>query len=380
VIFYPQCETEVAVIHIVHVETGRHLYGGARQVLLLMCGLEARGHRGTLVCPAGSDIESAARALGLTVNGMTMRGAVDVGFAWRLARLLRHLRPDLVHVHSRRGADTFGGLAARLAGLPAVLSRRVDSADPRGLSLLPQGLGRLKYAQYRRVIAISSCIRAQLAALGVSASRLRLVRSAVPAAVTAERVSRESFVGRFGLPVEVFPIAVVAQLIPRKGHRFFLEAVAALCDTHPEIRAVLFGIGPLQAELAARVTALGLDEYVHFAGFEPNLARWIGHFDLLVHPAEREGLGVGVLEAQAAGVPVVGFRAGGLTEAIADGETGLLVTPGDIPSLTAAIRRLIEDEEERRRFAVAGPERMRREFGVETMVEGNLAVYGEIVD
>jgi glycosyltransferase involved in cell wall biosynthesis len=357
----------------VHVETGRHLYGGARQVLLLMCGLEARGHHGTLVCPDGSDIESAARELGLTVNGMTMRGDVDVGFAWRLARLLRRLRPDLVHVHSRRGADTFGGLAARLAGSPAVLSRRVDSADPRGL-------GRLKYAQYGRVIAISSCIRDQLASRGVPASKLRLVRSAVPAVADADGVTRETFVSRFGLPAGGFSIAVVAQLIPRKGHRFFLEAVAVLRDTHPGIRAVLFGIGPLQAELAAQVTALGLDEHVHFAGFEPNLARWIGHFDLLVHPAEREGLGIGVLEAQAAGVPVVGFRAGGLAEAVADGETGLLVTPGNVAALTAAMRSMIEDDQQRRRFAVAGPGRIRRDFGVEAMVEGNLAVYGEIID
>ena len=356
-----------------HVETGRHLFGGARQVLLLMCGLKARGHRGTLVCPAGSEIESAARELGLTVNGVAMHGDVDVGFAWRLARLLRRLRPELVHVHSRRGADTFGGLAARLAGIPAVLSRRVDSADPRGL-------GRLKYTQYRRVIAISACIREQLAARGVPASKLRLVRSAVPEVAGVDPLSCEIFVNRFALPADVFSLAVVAQLIPRKGHRFFLAAVAALRDQHPEIRAVLFGIGPLQAELAAQVAALGLDEHVQFAGFEPDLERWIGHFDLLVHPAEREGLGIGVLEAQAAGVPVVGFRAGGLTEAVADGETGLLVAPGDIAALTAAMRSMIEDDQQRRRFAAAGPDRVRREFGVEAMVDGNLAVYGEIVD
>jgi glycosyltransferase involved in cell wall biosynthesis len=364
----------------VHVETGRHLYGGPRQVLLLMRGLEARGHCGTLVCAAGSEIESAARELGLTVNSVAMSGDVDAGFAWRLARLLRRLRPDLVHVHSRRGADTFGGLAARLSGIPAVLSRRVDSADPRGLSLLPQGLGRLKYAQYRCVIAISSCIHDQLAVLGVPASKRRLVRSAVPVVADAECVSRESFVSRFRLPADAFSMAIVAQLIPRKGHRFFLEAVAALRDAHPEIRSVLFGMGSLQAELAAQVAALGLDEHVHFAGFEPHLGRWIGHFDLLVHPAEREGLGVGVLEAQAAGVPVVGFRAGGLIEAVADGETGLLVTPGNVAALTAAMRSMIEDDQQRRRFAVAGPGRIRRDFGVEAMVEGNLAVYGEIID
>lgn len=97
---------------------------------------------------------------------------------------------------------------------------------------------------------------------------------------------------------------------------------------------------------------------------------------LVVHPALREWLVIGVLEAQAAGVPVVGFRAGGLVEAVADGRTGLLVAPGDIPALAAAIGRLIDDEGLRARLATAGPAWVCREFGVEAMVDGNLAVYG----
>jgi len=354
-----------------HLETGRHLYGGARQVLLLIRGLITRGHRCTLVCPGDSDIATAARQLGFTVRGMTVGGDFDVAFAWQLARLLPEIRPALIHVHSRRGADTLGGIAARLTGVPAVLSRRVDSVD------LP-GLGRLKYAQYRRVIAISSYIRDQLAALGVPIAKLRLVRSAVAAPTESARAPWQAFVDEFGLPADVFPIAVVAQLIPRKGHRFFLEAVAQLRDAHPEIRAILFGAGPLQAELTAQVTALGLDKTVQFAGYHHELDRFIGHFKLLVHPAEREGLGVGVLEAQAAGVPVVGFRAGGLVEAVADGKTGLLVSPGDGSALTAAIRRLIEDDGQRTRFAAAGPAWICNDFGVDAMVDGNLAVYREL--
>jgi glycosyltransferase involved in cell wall biosynthesis len=361
-----------AVIHIVHVETGRHLYGGARQVLMLMHGLIARGHRCTLVCPDDSEISTAARTTGVAVQGVAMGGDLDINFTWRLARLLRQLQPDIVHVHSRRGADTFGGVAACLGRVPAVLSRRIDRDDL-------AGLGRLKYAPYQRIIAISSCIRDQLAALGVPAAKLRLVRSAVAPVIDIERASGREFSDEFGLSAEAFPIAVVAQLIVRKGHRFFLEAVAQLRDTHPEIRAILFGIGPLQAELAARVTELGLSEQVQFAGYRHDLARFIGRFELLVHPAEREGLGVGVLEAQAAGVPVIGFRAGGLAEAIADGETGLLVSPGNVPALTAAMRQLIEDDSLRRQFAAAGPARIHNDYRVEVMVDGNLAVYGELI-
>ncbi len=350
-------------------EAGRHLYGGARQVLTLMHGLQARSIRNTLVCPSDSAIAEPARQQGVTVQDMAMGGDFDVSFAWRLAGMLRRIRPDLVHVHSRRGADTFGGIAARMAGVPAVLSRRVDSLD------LP-GMGQVKYAPYRRIIAISSCIHEQLAALGVPETKLRLVRSAVAAA--CERAGEAAFDEEFSLPAEAFSIAVVAQLIPRKGHRYVLEAIAALRDAHPEIRVILFGRGPLHAKLARQVTALGLDEQVRLVGFCADLTRYIGHFKLLVHPAEREGLGISVLEAQAAGVPVVGFSAGGLLEAVADGETGLLVPPGDVPALTAAIRRLVEDEAQRVRLSAAGPAFVASRFGVDAMVEGNLAVYGEL--
>ncbi len=224
-------------------------------------------------------------------------------------------------------------------------------------------------------MAISACIRDQLAALGVPDAKLRLVRSAVVAPAVGNRASHQAFVNEFGLPPDAFPIAVIAQLIPRKGQRLFLAAMARLRDAHPQIRAILFGTGPLRTELAAQVTTLGLDRQVQFAGHRPDLDRFLGHFRLVVHPALREGLGISVLEAQAAGVPVVGFRAGGLVEAVADGRTGLLVTPGDIPALTAAIGRLIGDEEQRARFATAGPAWVCKEFGVDAMVDGNLAVY-----
>lgn len=363
----------VFVIHIVHVETGRHLYGGARQVLLLMRGLAARGHRSTLVCAGDSDIAISARRAGIDVRSIATRGDLDVGLTWRLARMLRAIGPDVVHVHSRRGADTFGGLAARLASVPAVLSRRVDSADP-------PLIGQLKYVAYRRIVAISSCIRDQLAAFGVPDSKLRLVRSAVDAAVYGDAASGQAFANEFEMPPGAFSIAVIAQLIARKGHRFFFEALARLCPAHPEIRAVLFGVGPLQPELVGLVASHKLESNVSFVGYHHDLDRFIGHFDLVVHAAEREGLGVGVLEAQAAGVPVVAFRAGGLVEAVAEGETGLLAPVGDVAALADAIRRLVEDDELRRRLAGAGPAYIATRFGADPMVDGNLAVYRELLD
>ena len=360
-------------IHIVHVETGRHVYGGPRQVLLLMHGLNDRGLRNTLVCPARSDVETAARQQGLTVLGIPVGGDLDVGLYLRLVRALRDTHPDLVHVHSRRGADLFGGLAALRAGLPAVLTRRVDSRD------WPL-VGRFKYASYRRVIAISARIRRQLLDSGLPAERLHLVQSAVPAPPPeGPALEAAEFRAEFDFPDNVFPVAVVAQLIARKGHRYLLEALAQLKTRFPQIRVVLFGVGRLDRALEQQSRDLGVDDMVRFVGYYPEVNRIIGRFSLLVHPARREGLGVSVLEAQAARVPVVGFRAGGLSEAVADGQTGLLVPPGDVGALAAAIAALIEDPQRRHELAAAGPAHVDAHFGLDAMVDGNLSVYKDLL-
>jgi hypothetical protein len=109
-------------MHVVHLETGRHLSGGARQVLLRARGLKARGVETTLACTAGGAMAAEAARQGLAVRALPMHGDVDIAFIGRFARQLREIRPDLVHVHSRRGADWLGGIAARRAGVPAVLS------------------------------------------------------------------------------------------------------------------------------------------------------------------------------------------------------------------------------------------------------------------
>jgi glycosyltransferase involved in cell wall biosynthesis len=185
-----------------------------------------------------------------------------------------------------------------------------------------------------------------------------------------------AFCGEFDVPENAVLIGVVAQLIERKGHRVLFDALRALPD-RSRLRVVCFGQGPLRQTLEREAADLG--ETVRFAGFRTDLARWIGALDLLVHPALMEGLGVSLLQASAAGVPIIASRAGGMPEAVADEETGLLVPPGDAPALRDALRRLIDDASLRRRLGDQGRARIEREFSVETMVRGNLAVYRELV-
>lgn len=361
-----------APMHIVHLETGRHLYGGARQALILVDGLRRRGVAGTLACTAGSALAGEARRRGLPVRELRMAGDLDLGFVGRFGGLLDELRPDLLHVHSRRGADWLGGLAAARTGLPALLTRRVDRAEG--------WPARLKYRPYRRVVAISTTIRRQLEALGLHPPRLALIRSAVEPALQEPAWSRARLAREFGLDPRCLLVGCVAQLIPRKGHAQLLEAWQAVAAGCPQARLLLFGQGPLQARLQRQLQGLGLTGSVVLAGFRSDLSAFLGRLDVLVHAALEEGLGLAVLEAGAAGVPVVAFRAGGVGEIVVDGETGLLVPAGDTGALAAALRSLLEDEAQRRALGVAAWEHVAREHRVADMVEAYLTLYRDLVE
>ncbi|MBK5970235.1 Putative glycosyltransferase EpsD [Thiorhodovibrio litoralis] len=379
-------------LKVLHVEGGARLYGGALQVLYLLQGLAVRGIDNVLVCRPECALATQAEPFA-EVACMPMHGDTDLLLIPRLHRLIARTRPDILHLHSRIGADVMGGIAGRLAGVPVVHTRRVDNSEPRALAAF-------KYRLHDRVIAISAGIAEVLRSARVPDSKLRLVRSAVDAQPYAHPCDRDNFAAQLGLrPVDpVIPedhpvgftassrdasidplIGVVAQLIPRKGHAVLLDALPRLLERWPGLQVIVFGRGREEPALRNQIAGLGLEPHVHLAGFRDDLDRLLPCLDLLVHPALMEGLGVSLLQAAAAGVPVVASRVGGIPEAVRDGETGLLVPPGDVAALAAAIARLLGDAELRARFGTAGRARMRAEFSLDAMVEGNLAVYRELL-
>jgi glycosyltransferase involved in cell wall biosynthesis len=249
---------------IVHVETGRHFYGGAQQVLWLLEGLAARGVDNLLVCPPGSGIDKAARDAGIPVRNLGCTGDLDLRFAWQLGQLARGERPDIVHCHSRRGADFLGGQAIALTGIPAVLSRRVDHTESGWLA-------RSRYRPFRKVIAISEHIATVLVDGGIDPEKLAIIRSAVD----LDRINASPDCGAFRNEFEIddgdFVIAVIAQFIPRKGHRYLFDVIPNLRDIHPNVRVILFGSGPGEADLRELANRLNLFGTLQFAGFREDL-------------------------------------------------------------------------------------------------------------
>lgn len=357
---------------VVHLETGRHMYGGALQVLYLAQGLEERGIKSVLMVPHGSEIAAAARKRWLRVEEFPYRGEGDAVAAARMLWRFSRRDVEIVHLHSRRGADTLGGLAATLVRAPVVLTRRVDNRE------IDWIVG-AKYGLYRRIVAISGAVRDVLVDQGVPGEKISLVHSAVDASEWSSPRSAAARDEEFDLQGGVPAGAMVAQFVPRKGHWVLMHALAILKRHGHAPNMVLFGRGPMRDKVAALARTAGVADKVRFAGFRNDLHRWLGSFDFCVHPALMEGLGVAAMQAGAAGIPVVGGRAGGIPEVVKDGETGLLCPPGDAGAVAEAIARLLTDPETGRAMGRRARARIESRFSIDAMVEGNLDVYRRVI-
>jgi len=360
-------------LRVLHVETGRHLYGGALQVLYLLQGLRGfEDVHNILVSPPGSAIGGAAADLVAANYSVPMRGDLDLPFLPRLMGIIHREKPHIVHLHSRRGADVLGGLAGSLTSPRCLLTRRVDNPESRLWAAL-------KYRLFDHIVTISHGIRQVLVSEGVPADKITCVPSAVDIRMYAGPCDRAWFRKEFALEEGERPCGVLAQFIQRKGHRFLLEAIPRILRDQPLAKFLLFGRGPLEDDLRARCRDMGISERVIFAGFRSDLDRIIGCLDLIIHPALMEGLGVSLLQAAAAGVPIVAARVGGIPEIVKDGINGYLIPPSDVDSIAGAVLKILADRELARRFGLNGQRIAAAGFSLESMVRGNLEVYRKMV-
>jgi glycosyltransferase involved in cell wall biosynthesis len=355
---------------ILHVEPGGGLAGGAQQALYIAQGLDARGIDCVVACKPDAPLDKGLLAQGVRTVALSLAGDADLFYAVRLRRIIGAERPDIVHMHSRRGA-VLGMIAAKWAGVPCVTSRRVDDQLSSKVSVWAHS--RLN----ARVVCISDAINRVMTLAGVPPGRLTTIHSSVDSGPWQSPAPRQDFLDEFGLPSDVQVIGVVAQLIPRKGHRYLFRALKDLDRTG--LRVVLFGNGKGEAQLQQLAIDLGLGSMIVFAGHRSDLPRWMGNLDLLVHPATMEGMGVALLQASSAGVPIVASEAGGIGEAVRNGINGVLVPPADVVALHMAIRALMDDEARRRQLGRAGRELVQKNFSVDTMVEQHAALYREIL-
>jgi glycosyltransferase involved in cell wall biosynthesis len=364
---------------LLHVDAERGFSGGEEQVFLLLEGLRARGQRSVLAAPPGSAALAAAERRGFERRAVAMRSDLDLPAVLELARLMRELAPDLVHLHTGR-ATWLGALAALRAGIPAVATRRMDKPIARGAR------PRLLYGRWlAATAAISPAVERQLLDAGAPRERVRLIQSSVDPAALVPRRPRAEVRAELGAEPDALVVLVLANLVRRKGIDVLLAALAKL-EPPPARgsgcrpwRLWVAGEGEERAALEAQSRALGLAERARFLGRRADKAELLGACDVVALPSRAEGLGVAALEAQAAGRAVVASRIGGLAEAVVDGRTGLLVAPGDAGALAEALERLRAEPGLAAALGHRGPARIAEGFEARTMVEAYEALYGDVL-
>ena len=360
-----------------HIDTARTWRGGQNQVLLTVNGLRELGHRAALVAHPDGELRRRA-AEGMELIDLAPRTEMDLSAAWRLARVVKQLGPDVIHAHDAHGiamaslALSIGASSMQGRSAPAlVAARRLD------FHLRRNSFSRWKHRQVDCYIAASEAIRQMLIADGVPADRTVTVHDGID----VERVVAAPPVNvheAFWLPHQAPVVGNVAALVPHKGQRHLIEAAHLVVREMPDARFVILGEGELREPLERQVREYHLEKHVLLPGFRTDVLGCIKGFDLFVLSSVTEGLGSSLLDAMACSRAIAATSAGGIPEVVVDGENGLLVPPRDHAALAGAIVRLLNDQPLRRQMGEAGLARVRSRFTVERMVAGTADVYERV--
>jgi glycosyltransferase involved in cell wall biosynthesis len=353
-----------------HIDTAKTWRGGQNQALLTVLGLRGLGHRTVLVAHPQGELRRRA-AEGLDLIGLAPRSELDLAAAWRLARVLKQIEPEIVHAHDPHGvavaaaAIGFGGLAVKPT---LVASRRVD------FQLKMNALSQWKYRQVAAFLCASEAIRQILIAQGIPREQALTIHEGIDLA-HVDAAPPVSVREAFWLPTHAPIVGCVGALVEHKGHRYLVHAATDIVRAVPEARIVILGEGDLRDELTRMIKELGLERHVLLPGFRPDVLSLLKAVDVFVMPSVTEGLGTSIIDAMACTKAVVASAVGGIPEVVEPEKTGLLVPPRDASALGAAVVRLLRDEPLRDRLAQAGRVRVEQRFTADRMVQETLDVY-----
>lgn len=361
-----------------------HGWGGQSNRILTECeGLAARGWDVLVSAPPDSQLLKRAQARGLAVTGAVRYvGGLKAGFLadiLAMRRLLREFRPDLVHLHGGKDSWVLAeALAVRRPAPRPVIVRTKHNVFP----VRDHLLNRWQYGRFfDQIIGLSTAIVEQLREKPyIDPAKLVLI----PSAIDAERFhvapdTRERLRKEFGFEAHHLVVGMTGRLRPEKGHDILLEAVPDVVREVPDARFLLIGSGSLGGELRERLDRSGFASHVHMAGFRTDVPDCLAALDAYVQPSRSEGLGTSILEASAAGLPIVASRTGGIPDVIIDGETGLLADPESPPALARALIRLLKDPSLRQTLAAAARRRVQTVFSIGPLVENTEKAYHSVL-
>lgn len=367
-------------MRILHLLSERGYSGGEHQLAYLLEHLNDCGHESIFVLNPSARFEAKCRELGNEVRFVRMRNDADVVALWKLRRLFREIEPDLIHFACSRSHKIGAHASVGLRHLaPRVATRRMD---------YPLGRSRYRRWLYGRavqaVVAVSEGVRREVLAVGVPEDHVHCIHDGVDAERlrdlrTSEHRARTR--AQHGIADDALVGLTSASLHARKGQDLLIAALEGLGDR--EIVWLIAGDGPERAALEDRARAAGMldpnaGRRVLFLGDVRPVDPLLATADLFCLPSRKEGLGVALLEAMAAGLACVGTGVGGILEAIENERSGLLFEVEDASGLRSALCRLVDDAELRGRLGAAAQQRVQDHFDIRRMCSRTEELYSRL--
>jgi glycosyltransferase involved in cell wall biosynthesis len=368
-------------MRILQICSAREIGGGERHLADLANNLATRGHEMFAAIAPGSPLRSELSALASeNIIELPMRNALSVRSGWRLARMMRERRIEIVHAHVARDYP-LAALAAGRSGARLVLTRHV---------LFPLSkIHRLTLRRTSRVIAVSEAVADGLRAQNIfPADKIITIHNGIDVK-RFELGRRGSGVPPVNHPPDAQAtrrqrIGMIGHLAPIKGPEEFIRAAAIICRTRHDVDFIIAGEdksrdGENRANIEKLISDLDLRGRVQLTGWMDEVAGLLGTLDLFVSPARSEPFGLSIIEAMAAGVPVIATASEGAREIIDADDSGRLVPIGDVEALAKAIADLLGDANERERLARKARAVVNSKFTLQRMVDRTELLFREVI-
>ena len=370
--------------------------GPALHVAYLTAGLTPRGYDTTLVAGTiarGEESmayiaeQAGARVVALPGLSREISPFRDAVAVFRLARLIRQVRPTILHTHTAK-AGTVGRVAALVAGSarPPIVVHTFHGHVLRGYfgpakSTVFRVLERLLAKVTTVLVAVSPEVRDDLVQLGVApAEKFAVVRLGIELEQrVASDVPRDEVRRRLGIPPERFVVGWIGRMTGVKQTHDLLAALAELRAGGVDAGLLVVGDGPDRAGFEQRARDLDLVRHCLFLGYQEDVAPWYAAMDAVALPSGNEGTPVTVIEALAAGKPVVAYEVGGVPDVVREGIDGFLVAPGSTSGMAERLGQLAADPELGRRLGEAGRERVLERYGVGRLLDDVDQLYRETI-
>jgi glycosyltransferase involved in cell wall biosynthesis len=367
--------TQLKVIHLVE----DLKIGGAERVIAdTALGLDRKKYDASVWCVTrGGETASELSEKGIEVKILGISSYHNPLSTFKMTRLLKSARPDIVHTHGYF-ASVIGRLAARIAGTPVILAH-VHSTYweyKKRHIMIERKLSRFTH----KIICCSKAVENFVKNTEkITDNKTIVVYNGVDEERFCPLQSPTSIRAEFGMSEEAAVVGTVSSLTPHKGHEYLIQAASLVLDTLPSAKFIIVGDGPLRKRLEDQAKNLNIHPAVIFTGIRKDIPEMLSLMDVFVLPSHtREGLGIAIIEAMAAERPVVATDIGGIPEAVNDGETGLLVPPGDQEALSEAIIDLLQNTKKAKEMGEKGRNRVKEKFTTKKMLSEIEHVYGSL--